>query len=116
MTDLQSSAKASVLPAGSLPKVVLGDVQMKVKILSIEPENGYDEDGNALPAENDMVKVQYPDGFIKNHQISKTDEVATLTAKIQSTLTGRYTINSFSFDTIPALTVGAEINLLEVTQ
>ena len=109
-----SKAVVSVLPAGSLPKIDLGDAALKVKILAIDPENGYDEAGEPNPSDNDMIKVEYPDGYIKNHQVSKTDEVVSLAAKIQSVLLGRYTIKAFAFDTIPALTVGAEINLLEV--
>lgn len=109
MTDsLSSRGNGGVLPAGTLPKINLGDTPTVLKILAIEPENG-----EGVASENDMIAVQYPDGFVKHHQIKELD-VVDLLSKIKNTLMGKYNIASFSFDTIPALAVGAEINLLEV--
>lgn len=111
---MEVSAKAGVLPAGTLPRILLpAELAMEIKILAIDPENGYDEEGKPVPSEHDMVKVQYPDGYIKNHQV-KDLLGAELLAKIQNLLQTRYAIQSFEFDKIPAFIAGSTIKLLEV--
>ena len=111
---MQITAKAGVLPAGTLPRILLpADLPMEIKILAIDPENGYSEEGKPIPSEHEMVKVQYPDGYIKNHQI-KDLRGAELLAKIQNLLQTRYAIQSFEFDKIPAFKAGVTIKLLEV--
>ncbi len=58
-----------------------------VKILSVDPENGYDADGKPVPSENQMVKCEYPDGSVKNHQVN---DVAALAQRAIGNVRGRH--------------------------
>jgi len=92
-----------VTPPGS--KITLpADTTQTIQIVSVDPENGYTEEGEPIPSENSTAKVTYPDGGTKNHQCA---DVADLLTKITNYLQNRYNIQSFEFEAMPdALTAG----------
>lgn len=59
----------------------------RVKILSVDPENGYYDDGRPVPSTHQMVKCVYPDGYEKNHQVK---DVNDLIPRIITNVKGRH--------------------------
>ena len=95
MADNQS-VSASVLPAGSLPVVGIGGIaEFELTIDMVNNENELPE-----------VRVVYPDGSFKWHQVT---DVTDLLGKVQGQIKGRFGINSFNFNNVPALEVGEVI-------
>lgn len=101
--QVSASGTGSVLPPGTLPKVSLSNAtSISVVVLEVENQQGMT-----------IVKTQYPDGFVKNHN---ADTVEQLLGKITNQLKGRYGVASFSFDAIPSVLAGNEhILLKEIT-
>lgn len=111
---MQAQASGSILPPGTLPKVPLPAGDLMVKILRVYPENGFDDDGNPIESEHDMVDVLMPDGAKHEFQIKPGDKVG-LADKVKNLLTGKYTVESFNFGAISDVVVDGEIHLVSVT-
>lgn len=111
---MQVQASGSILPPGTLPKVSLQPGDLVVKIIRVYPENGFDDDGNPIASEHDMVDVLMPDGAKHEFQIKPDDKVG-LADKIKNLLTGKYTVESFDFGSISDVVVDGEIHLVSVT-
>jgi len=111
--DINIQANGATLPAGALrQKVSLdGAESFTIRILSVHPENGYDENDTPILSERMMAQAQYPDGFIKNHQVATLEDLAT---KISGQLRGRYGVGSFSFSTLTDGLKAGEITVTEV--
>ena len=92
------SGKGTVIPSGAGPKYPLSAGSHTIKIIGMEPAN-------------QIVKVEYPDGFQKNHQAG---DMKSLFLKVAALINSRYDIETFRFGDTPAFKVGAEIQLLEV--
>lgn len=58
-----------------------------VKVLSVLHEN---PDHKPEQSENWMVKCEYPDGFIKSHQIAKSAHPNTVYIAMRNIIRGRY--------------------------
>lgn len=109
MVQVRSKASGLVLPPGSQEKLAKPDTDLTVTILAIDPENGYvEETGEPVASENDMVKVQYPDGTVKNHQV-KT--MVDLLERVKNQITSKYEISSFEFGELPELKAGSVITI-----
>lgn len=91
----KSSARATALPAGAVPaSASLEAGKHKLTILHI--------------GENNEMRVQYPDGWERDHQAK---DVAELCPKIANNLRNRYGCASIAFLTAPALEEGAVIEV-----
>lgn len=65
--SFESTARASILPAGSIPPVSsLVDGEIKIKILKIISDGG----------KRFYLTCEYPNGFIKEHQAGDAVELA----------------------------------------
>ncbi len=104
-----TSTHGVTLPPGSLPRVILSGDSQTVKILAADPENGYGEDGKAVPSDNLNVITQYPDGYERHHQAK---DLHDLLAKISGQLKGRYNLESFEFTALPdSLAAGQSVTV-----
>jgi hypothetical protein len=93
-----TQGQAMVLPAGSVPKVILSGPELFIAIVSI--------------IEGEGVIVCYPDGFTRHHQVGT---VIDLLAKVEGQLRARYNLTSFKFESIPAdLVPGETIKIGEI--
>ncbi len=77
---------ALVLPAGSVPKVILSGDEHDIKLLSYRVEDDW------------TACVQYPDGYVRQHRVFNLTE---LLDKISGQLKMRYNVTSFEFKAIP---------------
>jgi hypothetical protein len=95
--DYKTDGGAIVLPAGSVPRIVLtGEVQ-RLKVLAYQDFEAF---------------VEYPDGHRRFHQCGS---VTDLLGKIAGQLKLRYNIQEFSFQAIPqGLTSGETIVIGEI--
>lgn len=111
--DINIQANGATLPAGALrQKVSLDGAQsFVIRVVSVHPENGYDENDTPILSERMMAQLEYPDGFIKNHQVATLEDLAT---KITGQLRGRYGVSSFEFSTLPDGLKAGEITIAEV--
>lgn len=82
-------AQGEVIPPALARPLVspLPDGQVKVEIIQI-----FDENPSHDPklSENIEVRVKYPTGFIKGHQIAKEGDAVALVAKIRNQLRGMH--------------------------
>lgn len=109
MVNLISTASGLVLPPGTQEKLAKPETDLTVTILQIDPENGYaEETGEPIPSENEMAKVQYPDGTIKNHQVK---DIVELLERVKNQILSKYEISSFDFGDVPNLEAGAVIQI-----
>lgn len=98
-----SSSSGVTLKAGSVQKIALeGDTQT-IKIVKVDPENGYDVNGKAIPSNPDgsvlyEAHVVYPDGYLRHHQVK---DIFDLLTKVSGQLKGRYNLASFDFVSHP---------------
>lgn len=111
MTNVAAYGQGAILPEGTIQKVELSGASHTVKIVSIDPENGYDAQGDPLPSENDMVTVEYPDGYRKSHQIaSGSSALEGLVVKVSTAIKARYNVTSFDIQSLPnSIVVDGEI-------
>lgn len=94
-----------------LPPLKLTKKDFEVEILKIDPENGYDDEGEPIKSDNFMVLVRYPRGVQKTHQCTCT---ADLCARITVFLNNRYDYEGFMFTDVPKnLKVGAKIKVVK---
>lgn len=91
------------LPAGSLPPVTtLATGSHTLSIVGKESDGGVE--GETEFGERWYIDLQYPDGFVRMHQVKTVEEI---TAKIVNQLRGRYGVDSVEFTAIPTeLNVG----------
>ncbi len=90
-------ARASTLPAGSVPPVAsLDDGMIEIKIIKVR--------------ENNELSVQYPDGFVRDHQAATVED---LIPKIVNNLRARFGVQSVSTITAPEIALNAKI-IMEV--
>lgn len=96
------NARTSTLPAGSLPPVAnLKTGTLKFEFVKVVSDGG---DGK-------YVHVQYPDGFVKEHQVLKIED---LIPKIVNTLRGRYGVEVVITKKIPAVIAQGESITMEI--
>lgn len=100
MTNFKISGEGLVLPAGTLPPAsVLPEGEIRVVIDNVQPENGYAESGEAIPSDHQMVRLAYPDGFVKNHQAA---DITTLLSKIAAVMRGRFGLEEVKYESVPS--------------
>lgn len=91
-------ARASTLPAGSIPpSESLSDGEVQIKIVSVR--------------ENNELSVEYPGGFVRDHQARGIEE---LIPKIVNNLRARYGVEAALVVTAPPIAEGATI-IMEVS-
>jgi hypothetical protein len=110
MANQNVTGQGVVLPSASkinLPQ----NATIELTIERVDPENGYTDDGLAIPSERQMAKVAYPSGIYKNHQVA---DISGLLSQITAFLQARYNVTSFAFDTFPAELGEGAITLKEI--
>jgi len=91
-------ARASLMPAGSVPPVAsLEDGDVGIIITKVK--------------ENNELEVTYPDGFVRDHQAVAIED---LIPKIVNNLRARYGVASVTTKTAPAIAEGVRI-VMEVS-
>ena len=83
---IMTSGTALILPAGSVPRIVLSGDPLIVKFLHHTPANSW------------TAVVEYPDGYRRQHQVFS---VLHMLEKITGQLKLRYNIDSFAFKVVP---------------
>lgn len=108
MSDMQVKVTGGVLPPGTLAKAELpsGDTH-ELEIVGVEP--GAAPDPEAKPpqlGQNPVVRVKYPDEFVKSHEYK---DLPDLLDKITRQLKARYPVESFEFEALPPIALGAKL-------
>ncbi len=88
-----SEGKGLILPPGFQNRIALSGDELKIEILSFDPE-----DRNVI--------VRYPDGYERHHQC---DTIIKLMDKVSGQLRARYNVESFEIKAIPASLSGTII-------
>lgn len=96
---LVNLGRAIVMPEGSVPKVILSGDTLHVKLLSHSVQDSW------------TACVQYPDGYLRQHQVSNVIE---LLDKIAGQLKTRYNIQSFHFIAVPQALEPSTITIGEI--
>lgn len=85
-----SKGRGVVVPAGD--KLRLNEKEAQLKILQVDPENGYDEKGEPKNSDHFMVRVAYPGGEAKTHQCK---DVSDFMVKITDFIHRKFDITNF---------------------
>jgi hypothetical protein len=110
MSEIKIIGKGVVAPKA--PKVILPhQEEISILIESMDPENGYSDDGEPIPSEHMMAKIVYPDGISKHHQVT---DIADLLSRITTHIQNRLNIRAFRFEKAPSTLEAGSVILKEI--
>lgn len=110
---LKGNATGAILPPGTLKTVDIGQQSsVTVTIDEVQTEQTFGDPVKTAPLDTPIVRIIYPDGFIKHHEAA---DIASLMGKVQNLLRGRFGITGFDIASTPASLEPGEIILENVT-